>query len=368
VIGASDIDATLRALPVDALFERILRLGGIDSKASRGGLITRQLITQLGRLRGAAVFKIPGVRRLIRTYGPTQPFTRRAALQEIARRSADDSETNFEKFHDLYIEPRPHGTKLTPVDVFNYLVDKGLFRIGADLTCPHCRMNSWISLDALKQRVECEMCGRPFDATRQLLTGEYHFRRSGVLGAERNAQGAIPVALTLQQLDASFHSGLRADLYSTSLDLAPRAGSTVMPCEVDFIWLTTEHYPEKTQIILGECKDRGRNQDGPGAGDTITPGDIDRLKRIADALPEERFEVYILLAKLRPFTPGEIAAAGTLNDQYRKRVILLTADELEPWRIYERLKREDLKAHAHSSSAGHLTQMTAALYFPEAGQ
>lgn len=368
VIGASDIDATLRAPSVDELFERILRLGGIDSKPSRGGLIARQLITQLGRLRGAAVFKIPGVRRLIRTHGPTQPFTRRAALQEIGRQSADGTETNFEEFHDLYIEPRPHGTKLTAVDVFNYLVDKGLFRIGADLTCPHCRMNSWISLDGLKQRVECEMCGRAFDATRQLLTGEYHFRRSGVLGAERNAQGAIPVALTLQQLDASFHSGLRGDLYSTSLDLAPRAGSTVMPCEVDFIWLTTERYPEKSQIILGECKDRGRNHEGPGAGDTITQGDVDRLKQIADSLPTERFDVYILFAKLRPFTQGEVAAARTLNDQYRKRVILLTANELEPWRIYERLKREDLKPHAHASSAEHLAQMTAALYFPESGR
>lgn len=365
VIGASDIDATLRALPLDALFERIFRLGGIDSKPSRGGLIVRQLITQLGRLRGAAVFKIPGVRRLLRTYGPTQPFTRRAALQEIGRRSADGSETTFDKFHDLYIEPRPHGTKLTAVDVFNYLVDKGLFRIGADLTCPHCQMNSWIPLDALKQRVECDMCGRQFEATRQLLAGEYHFRRSGVMGAEKNALGAVPVALTLQQLDASFHSGLRAELYSTSLDLTPRAGSTVTVCEVDFVWLTTERYPQKIQVILGECKDRGRSPDGPGAGDTITQGDIDRLKQVADALPEDRFEVYILLAKLRPFTQGEIAAARTVNDQYRKRVILLTADELEPWRIYERLKREDLKAHAHAGSAGHLAQMTAALYFPE---
>jgi hypothetical protein len=187
------------------------------------------------------------------------------------------------------------------------------------------------------------------------------------MGAERNAQGAIPVALTLQQLDANFHSGLRADIYSTSLDLTPRTGTPAMPCEVDFVWLTTERYPEKTQVILGECKDRGRNQEGPGAGDTITQDDIDRLNQVAEALPEERFEVYILLAKLRSFTQGEIAAARTVNDQYRKRAILLTADELEPWRIYERLKREDLKAYAHAGSAAHLAQMTAAMYFAGPG-
>lgn len=366
IIDAADIDASIRALPVDALFERIFQLAGLDAKPSRGGLIVRQLITQLGRLRGAAVFKIPGVRRLLRTYGPTQPFTRRAALQEIGRRSADGSETNFEEFNNLYIEPRAHGTSLSVPDVFNYLVVKGLFRIGAELQCPHCRMPSWIPLDSLKQRADCDMCGRPFDATRQLLDSEYQFRRSGVMGAEKNAQGAVPVALTLQQLESNLHAGLRENLYAISLELRPRVGSTVPPNEVDFVWLTTERYPEKTEIILGECKDRGRNQRGPGAGDTITQEDIDRLKAVADSLPQDRFEVYVLLAKLSPFTPGEIAAAKTLNDPYRRRVILLTADQLEPWHIYERVK-DELKDRAHAGSAGQLAEMTAALYFAEPG-
>jgi hypothetical protein len=368
VVDASDIDVSISALSVDALFERIFGLGRYDVKPSRSGLIARQLIAQLVRLRGAAVFRIPGVRRLLRKYGPTQPFTRRTALEEIGRRSPDDSESSFDQFHDLYIEARPHGTKLSASDVFDYLVAKGLYRIGADLTCAKCRMNSWIPLDALKQRVECDMCGCIYDATRQLLSGEYHFRRSGVMGAERNAQGAIPVALTLQQLDTNFHSGLRDDLYSTSLDLTPHIGSTGPPCEVDFVWMKTERYPEKVEVILGECKDRGRSQHGQGSGDTIVQADIDKLRRVAESFPEARFEVYILLAKLTPFTDGEVAAAKTLNDRYRSRVILLTADELEPRRMYERLKREDLKKHAYAGSAAHLAQMTAALYFPEASQ
>jgi hypothetical protein len=93
-----------------------------------------------------------------------------------------------------------------------------------------------------------------------------------------------------------------------------------------------------------------------------------RTRKVADALPETRFEVYILFSKLTPFTDGEIAAAKMLNDRYRKRVILLTADELEPWHMYERLKREDLKKNAFAGSAAHLAQMTAALYFPESAQ
>jgi hypothetical protein len=361
VIDASDTDASLSALPVDALFERIFRLAGLDAQPSPGGLLTRQLLTQLGSLRGASVFKIPGVRRLLKRYGPTQPFTRRAALQEIGRSVPGD--TGFDQFHNLYIEARPHGTPLTTDDTFDYLVAKGLHRIGMELKCPHCRMNSWFSIDALKQRVECEMCGRPFDTTRQLLSSEQQFRRSGVMGAEKNSLGAVPVALTLQQLDANFHGGLRESLYCTSLELTPRAGIAVPACEVDFAWLTTERYPEKVEIILGECKDKGRMPGGPHGDDTISQADIDRLRAVADALPRDRFEVYVLLAKLSPFTAGEIAAARTLNGPHHRRVILLTADELEPWRIYERV-REDLKQHAHAGSAEHLANMTAAQYFP----
>jgi hypothetical protein len=90
------------------------------------------------------------------------------------------------------------NSKLTPPDVFTFMVDKGLFRIGVDLNCPKCGMTSWVALDVLRQRAACELCGHEYDATRQLIPSVWRFRRSGVLGAERNAQGAVPVALTLQ--------------------------------------------------------------------------------------------------------------------------------------------------------------------------
>jgi len=362
IIDATDIDAAIYALPVDLLFEQIFKLGGIAAKPSSAGLIARQLLTQLGGLRGAAVFKIPGVRRLLRLYGPTDAFPQKAAYQEIGRRHPGD--TGFDQFHDLFIEARPRDTKLTPQDVFTYLVDKGLFRIGADLKCPHCRMTSWVSLDTLRQRVECDMCGRPFDATRQLLAGKYHFRRSGVMGAERNIQGAIPVALTLQQLDTNFHGLLSENLYTTSLDLVPAPGSIANATEVDFVWLTTNRYPEKAELILAECKDRGRAANDGDPCDTITLNDIDRLRAVADELSAHRFEVFILLAKLSPFTESEVEAARTLNGPYRRRVIMLTPNELEPWHIAERM-REDLKKHVHDGSPRHLAELTAAMYFPQ---
>src|SRR5258708_17448015 len=146
-------------MSVPELFEKIFEMGAFKSKLSAGGLIARQLIAQLGGVDGARAFKIPGVRRLLKTYGPTDPFTKRNALQLIGCEDPENPEAKFSDHENLYIEPRPHGINLTPEAVFTYLVEKGLFRIGVELKCPHCRMNSWTALDVLKQKLVCELCG-----------------------------------------------------------------------------------------------------------------------------------------------------------------------------------------------------------------
>ncbi len=355
VIDAADADAWLYALPVADLVEAIFGMADYSTKLSNGGLITRQLISRLGGLQGARVFKIPGVRRLLRTHGPAASFTKKGALDLIGQKDPENPDAKFSDHLDLHIEQRPVGTKLKPDDVFGHLVEKGLFRIGAELTCPSCRMGSWIALDALRQRVVCDLCGHEHDATRELIRGVWHYRRSGVLGAERNAQGAIPVSLTLQQLATTLSGGLHDGVYSPSLDLTKK-GQARNECEVDFVWVIPRPYPRKTAIILGECKDQG-----PINREEFER-DIDNLRRVADALPRKRFKTFILLAKLNPFTPEEIERAKTLNKEYQQRVILLTARELEPYHIYERTKAE-FDIDSYGGTPEDLASNTAKMYF-----
>lgn len=355
VIDAADADTWLYALPVADLVERIFNMAGYSTKLSNGGLITRQLISRLDGLQGARVFKIPGVRRLIRTHGPAASFTKKGALDLIARKDPENPDAKFSDHLDLHIEQRAMGTELKPDDVFGHLVEKGLFRMGADLTCPSCRMASWISLDTLRQCVVCELCGHEHDATRQLVRGVWHYRRSGVLGAERNAQGAIPVALTLQQLETTLSGGINDGMYSPSLDLT-KNGQTQNECEVDFVWIIPRTYPRKTAIILGECKDQG----------PIKPEefkrDIENLQKVAETLPRKRFKTFILLVKLNPFTPEEIEMAKALNTEHQLRVILLTARELEPYHIYERTKAE-FDIDSYGGTPEDLACTTAKMYF-----
>ena len=297
VIDAADHDSFLYALPVSDLMERIFDMAGYKAKLSNAGLIIKQLITQLGGIQGGRVFKVPEVRRLLKTHGPNASITKRAALQIIGSKDPNRPDAKFSDHNGLYIESRPAGEKLTPGAVFGYLVGNGLFRIGADLNCPSCKIKSWVPLDSLKHKVVCDLCGQEYEVTRNLAdVNQWHYRRSGVLGIEKNAQGAVPVFLTLQQLDTNFHGGLREDMYSPSLDLTPKTGVEGVKCETDFVWVIPRAYPRKTVVILAECKDEG----------PITKDDVSNLKRIADSLPRKRFKTFVILSQVSPFTSEEV--------------------------------------------------------------
>lgn len=351
VINATTHDSFLNAMPVTDLFQKIFSLAKLDGKVSNSGRIVRQLITQLGGLQGSRAFKIPGARELLKKFGPRDSFTRETAHTTISDRTADNRST-FSDHTELYLTPRPPGVKLTPPEVFTYMVERGLFRIGVDLECPKCAMSSWIALDVLKQQNTCELCGNSYDAIRQLIELKWKFRRSGLMGAERNAQGAIPVALTLQQLDTTLLDGI----YSPSLDLYPTAHSNLARCEVDLVWLNIARYPKRSELIIAECKDQGpiRPQD--------FQRDVDNMRLVADALPNNRIDTYILFVKLSGFTPEEVEMTRTLNDEHKKRVILLTARELEPYFILERTEKE-YKIEQYATSASELARITDQIYF-----
>jgi hypothetical protein len=87
------------------------------------------------------------------------------------------------------------------------------------------------------------------------------------------------------------------------------------------------------------------------------------LTRAADALPRARFDTFILLAKLTPFSHQEVALARTLNSDDRLRVIMLTARELEPYFLFERTKKEFPAIKEYATSFEDLALITDQIYF-----
>lgn len=321
VTRVSTNDVRLRALDVGRLTAEVFRSVGIEATPSKPGLICSTLIQQMGGLSGCRVFKIAGVRALIEKHRPDQSFSRSAAKQTILGQGAVRPIADYQSLH---IEARPQGTGLTGDAVLSYLLDRRVFRAGLKFDCPNCRLEFWRSLDDAGERVRCEYCGSGFNAASQLRDKDWAFRRSGLFGRDDHQEGAVPVVLTLQQLMQTHGSGEEA-FFTTALTLRS-LGAAIPDCETDFSVIAPEARDGRIQLVIGECKSHS----------PISADDVRNLTAVADAFPSDQFEVFIAFAKLTAFTPEEIVLAGAVNTEYRRRLILLTDRELEPYHVYNR--------------------------------
>lgn len=117
-------------------------------------------------------------------------------------------------------------------------------------------------------------------------------------------------------------------MYTTALNFQSPAGA-IEPCEADFLAVVVgaEGINEAlVQILFGEAKTHA-------AFDAV---DVVKLGTLADAVPYDLADAFIMFAKTDAFTEDEIRLAQTLNDHHRRRVILWSREELEPYDVYER--------------------------------
>ena len=326
-IKTNESDQRVNAVNVEEMTKAALGLGGFKVFDSPSGLLTKQIIGALGGLQGGRVFKIPGVRRLLKAFGPKTPFSKNDALSKIGSSGSDFPDFHFKDYESLFIEPRTEE-KLNQHMVFEYLVTKGIFRIGIELCCPNCLMNTWLPIDGVKHVVSCDLCGGSYDATRQLVRKSWSYRRSSLLGADQNAAGAIPVILVLQQLATALRIFDNA-FYSTALELT---GSDGFKCEVDFVWMQYNRRSQKVDIILGESKDQWNVRFEDFERDVLN------LAKVLESLPDEQFAKYLLMSKLAKFSEEEIRFLRDFAASSSVKVIVLTHDQLEPYFMYERFR------------------------------
>jgi len=323
---------TLRALPFSEIISKTFNAFGIKATPSSAGLVGRRLIEQMGGLQGCRVFKIEGVRNLIREHSPTKAFDRSAAIRTIGKNDPVTGRPNFEDFKRLHIELRDHRD-LKPEDALTYLLAKGVFQVGLTLKCSVCELDFWLGLDDVKSQVRCLYCGKEFNILMQLRDRAWAYRRSGLFGRDDHQKGGIPVALTLQQLETALHGSLKC--FTTAMDLEPQ-GAAVPKCETDFVALITAGIRDDRplQLLIGECKDRGGE---------ITASDAANLKAVAEAFNKSPFSVYILFAKAGEFSTDEIdhckSARTTIGTHVVNNVILLSQRELEPYFMYSQSEK-----------------------------
>jgi hypothetical protein len=340
---------TVHALDVRTLVRKVFEVFGISAKPSPAGLVGFRLIDQMGGLQGCRVFKIGGVRELIRAYSPDQTFTRSGALTTIRQHDPVSGAVGFSAHERLYIEPRDRRP-LKPEDAFSYLLKKGVFRVGLRLVCPSCELENWVNLDDARTISQCEFCGREFNITPQLRDRDWAYRRSGLFGRNDHQGGGIPVALTLQQIETALHGNILA--FTTGTELEPITAS-IEKCETDFVLFTESLHKKIFQIAIGECK--GNRQ--------ITADDAQKMGLVADALTrDEQCEAFIVFSKTGSFTAEEVERCKLAQHRYGQRVILLSERELEPYFMYERA-HEEFEIQRSAISLEDMAEVTQNIYF-----
>jgi hypothetical protein len=218
-------------------------------------------------------------------------------------------------------------------------------------TCPSCELEFWRSLDEARNHLECEYCGQSFNAARQLRDKDWAFRRSGLFGRDDHQQGSLPVVLTLPHLIGL--GSADGALYTTALELKPKRQGHIKPCETDFV-VVRPGRNGRLAVAIGECKNRY----------PISADDVANLDAVAKAFAPDLFDVFIIFARMSPFTPEEIDLIRPLNEGLRERVILFTERELEPYHPYDRTKLEfdidDLATDLHD-----MARITDLVFFQE---
>jgi pyridoxal/pyridoxine/pyridoxamine kinase len=104
-------------------------------------------------------------------------------------------------------------------------------------------------------------------------------------------------------------------------------------------------------VLIGEAK----------TSDQINAEDVRKLGKLADAIPPNMAEAFVMFAKTTTFTTDEITLAKSLNSSNRQRLILWSREQLEPYVAYER-SEDRLGRRLHASSLIDTVEATAKLW------
>jgi len=309
----------IRPVAYSALVNSVLGRSGIHAEPSQPGVLVMAMLQQLGGMHDAWVFKVRGVRKLIKAFRADECFDKQVAKTYIC------DQGTYKKYK-LFVDPN----RTRPDALFDHLLEKGLLRPGLDFKCGNCRLSNWLPLDRIREAWTCEYCGEN-QRTAVFLSdskkGRWRFRKSGLLGKDNNQEGAIPVLLSLLVFESLFtEPGM---VWAPGLKLT--RGEEIN-CEVDLCILQYARHEQaswslqsKLEVGIGECKDEGGE---------ITDQDIHNMISIYKQVNRKEIRCYLICSKTADnFTPAELNRFKALKND-RIPLILLTNSELEAYYPY----------------------------------
>jgi len=326
VIDAADSSVSLYPIERKRIVERIFSLAGITATSSLPGRMASRIIEKLGgwdSIEPGRVFKIRGVRKLLKETPLTDKITLETALGTIGSEQ-------FADFKNLHLAGQV-GSELTPTDVFNALIRKGIFapkvkpsfaRRTKKFNCNACGLSSQVKLKAFEGSWTCPYCDYQ-QSLPNLLRNTFGqqdmkmwtFRKAGLFAKDNNQEGFVPVILALMWFESAFRN---ADAcFTTALEL--KSGDP--DAEIDFCVLQYK-YGDHIELGLGEAKARAGR---------FTETKIDALKAVCKKVEAVGISCFPIFAKTSDaFPESEIALFKKLKGEWLQ-VIALSNRELESY-------------------------------------
>jgi len=210
-------------------------------------------------------------------------------------------------------------------NLYEFLVSKGIFKIGLRIQCPSCQRNSWYPLDTMRDTLTCPKCLNALSAIGYADRGTWTLKTTGPFSVPNYADGAYAVILALEFFKEQ-HLGA---MQSTPIFSFIAKGPDHAKIEADFamLWQDSTFGERMNGVLFGECKTYGQ----------FKKKDIDRMKYLAKQFPGA---VLVFATLRKEMKPEEIAAITRLakfgrrywkSDRPLNPVLILTGTELLNW-------------------------------------
>jgi hypothetical protein len=319
-----DLEQYVQLFTPDQAFVGWLERHGVKARLSEPGRITKQMLENLGGLRGVHLLAdIETLELLNKMAGGVRKRSNRDNTIE------ETFELRTASLRDWIglIERRNQRRRLPEVKLEDF-TSKNVIRLGLETDCPHCQAKNWSNLTALDYRIICDRCLKPYDFPQARIREQsknFYYRVVGPFSVRDYGRGSYASLLALRVINR-FNVSMHELTFATAMELAFDGKDH----EVDFLaWRRDDNidYDGQPLFIVGETKSGGKGQ-------LIRERDLVQLKAVAKKLPG----TAIVIAVLRDnFLPAERKLLKTFVRWCRRPdsdgeptnpVLLLTSHEL----------------------------------------
>ena len=189
------------------------------------------------------------------------------------------------------------------VGLYEYLVGRGIFKIGLRIQCPNCSRNSWFPMDNLRDQLTCPLCLSVFPAIGHVDDkSSWCYKTSGPFSVPGYADGAFAVLLAVDFFDDQL-----SNLHTTPILSFTAKASGKKDLEADFalLWQEAAYGENEEGVIFGESKTYGQ----------FKKKDFDRMRFLAKTFPGA---ILVFSTLRKSLTHEELTAIASIAKRGRR--------------------------------------------------